>query len=107
MVSVLVTIINSCLLHHVSCRPQTTAEGKNYIRARFPHTKQVYRIFVGYNQAAASLIEAMDFNVAPCQDFYQYACGGWMKKNHIPPSKARWSQIDILRDKLVNSLKRN
>ncbi len=57
------------------------------------------------NEAALSLIEAMDLNVDPCQDFYQYACGGWIKKNPIPQSKSRWSQIDILRDRLVNDLK--
>ncbi len=62
-------------------------------------------LLLGYNQAAASLIESMDFNVDPCQDFYQYACGGWIKKNPIPQWKSRWSQIDILRDKLVNNLK--
>lgn len=62
-------------------------------------------LYVGFNEAALSLIEAMDFNVDPCQDFYQYACGGWIKKNPIPQSKSRWSQIDILRDRLINDLK--
>lgn len=62
-------------------------------------------LYLGFNEAALSLIEAMDFNVDPCQDFYQYACGGWIKKNPIPQSKSRWSQIDILRDRLINDLK--
>ncbi|EFX74773.1 hypothetical protein DAPPUDRAFT_199694 [Daphnia pulex] len=62
-------------------------------------------LYLGFNEAALSLIEAMDLNVDPCQDFYQYACGGWIKKNPIPQSKSRWSQIDILRDRLINDLK--
>jgi endothelin-converting enzyme/putative endopeptidase len=34
---------------------------------------------------------AMDKTADPCVDLYQYSCGGWMKKNPIPPDQARWS----------------
>jgi endothelin-converting enzyme/putative endopeptidase len=33
----------------------------------------------------------MDRSTDPCVDFYQYSCGGWMKKNPIPADQARWS----------------
>ena len=33
----------------------------------------------------------MDRSADPCVDFYQYSCGGWMKRNPIPPDQASWS----------------
>ena len=57
------------------------------------------------HEEAAFLTEAMDTTVDPCQDFFQYACGGWLKKNPLPPSKSRWSQIEVMREQLVEELK--
>jgi putative endopeptidase len=32
----------------------------------------------------------MDRSVDPCTDFYHYTCGGWIKKNPIPPDQSSW-----------------
>jgi putative endopeptidase len=36
-------------------------------------------------------VAAMDKSVDPCVDLYHYSCGGWQKKNPIPPDQTSWS----------------
>uniref|UniRef100_A0A6J0SRQ7 Neprilysin n=1 Tax=Pogona vitticeps TaxID=103695 RepID=A0A6J0SRQ7_9SAUR len=55
--------------------------------------------------SAARIIENMDTTAEPCTNFYQYACGGWLKKNIIPETSSRYSNFDILRDELEVVLK--
>ena len=39
-----------------------------------------------------------DLSIAPNEDFYQYATGGWQAKNPLKPEYARYGSFDVLRD---------
>ena len=38
----------------------------------------------------------LDETVSPGTDFYDYACGGWMKNNPLPPQYSRFGTFDQL-----------
>ena len=43
-------------------------------------------------------LTSLDRTVDPCNDFYKYSCGGWMKNNPIPADQAVWSVYGKLAD---------
>jgi endothelin-converting enzyme/putative endopeptidase len=43
-------------------------------------------------------VTAMDKAANPCDDFYQYSCGGWIAHNPIPADQASWSVYGKLSD---------
>ena len=47
---------------------------------------------------------ALDRQVDPCDDFYQFACGGWEAKTTIPPDRASYSRFTELIDRNEQAL---
>jgi putative endopeptidase len=43
-------------------------------------------------------VKDMDLSVQPCENFYQYANGGWLKSQILPADKARWGSFNQLAD---------
>jgi endothelin-converting enzyme/putative endopeptidase len=41
-------------------------------------------------KASDSILDTVDKTQNPCTDFFQYACGTWLKNNEIPSDQARW-----------------
>ena len=46
----------------------------------------------------------MDTSVKPGDDFYQFANGGWVKKNPVPPEFSRWASFNELAEKNNDAL---
>ncbi|HVO19297.1 MAG TPA: M13 family metallopeptidase [Anaeromyxobacter sp.] len=42
----------------------------------------------------------LDRAVDPCQDFYAFACGGWLARTEVPPDRSRWVRsFDVMRER--------
>lgn len=57
-------------------------------------------------RTAASLLSAMNRTIAPCVDFFQYACGGWNRLHVIPKDRSSISTFEVLMDQLQVILNR-
>ncbi len=47
----------------------------------------------------------LDRSCKPCDDFFEFAMGGWMKANPIPPQYPRWGSFTVLLDKNQQNLR--
>lgn len=72
------------VVHIGSITPTSSVTGPQYCLSRECIT------------ASSHIITSMDQTVNPCEDFYQYSCGGWIKENPIPDGKFSWSTFEKL-----------
>lgn len=66
---------------------------------------KVYCNSAGCIGAAHELLQNMDSEGDPCDDFYQYACGGFEKRVRIPDDRSSRSQFAIIDDDLEEQLR--
>ncbi|CAF4631796.1 unnamed protein product, partial [Rotaria magnacalcarata] len=48
--------------------------------------------------------ESIDEGVQPCEDFFQFACGTWLKNNRIPDDTGAQDTFNVLRTQLDNNV---
>ncbi|XP_076162840.1 M13 family metallopeptidase neprilysin 2 isoform X2 [Ptiloglossa arizonensis] len=54
---------------------------------------------------ASGILKNMDVEVEPCDDFYDFACGGFLKATHIPDDKTSVNTFTEISDELQNQLR--
>lgn len=47
----------------------------------------------------------MDLNVDPCNNFYDFACGNWEKRNRMPADRTTYDTFEMLRESLDGVLR--
>ncbi len=50
-------------------------------------------------------VTSMDRSVDPCVDFFAYSCGGWIKRNPIPPDQSSWDTYSKMQDENLGRLR--
>ena len=48
----------------------------------------------------------LDRAVNPCDDFYKFACGGWLARTEIPADRSRWGSFSVLDEQNLTVLRR-
>ncbi|KAL5491935.1 hypothetical protein EMCRGX_G017311 [Ephydatia muelleri] len=54
---------------------------------------------------AKRVLSSLDTSIDPCQDFYNFSCGGWIKTKSLPPGKGQYGMFDELSDRNQAALK--
>jgi len=60
----------------------------------------------GCVQTAADILNNIDESVDPCEDFYHFACGGFMERVSIPDDRTRMSSFSVLGDELLTQVRK-
>lgn len=59
----------------------------------------------GCIHTASKVLEYMDPNVDPCDDFYEFTCGNFLKKTTIPDDKSSVTSFSLISDTLQEQLR--
>uniref|UniRef100_A0A915JG33 Peptidase M13 N-terminal domain-containing protein n=1 Tax=Romanomermis culicivorax TaxID=13658 RepID=A0A915JG33_ROMCU len=79
--------------------------GQKLIQIQADAKENCHCVTQGCVLAAVNLLNSIDTNVDPCQNFYQFACGKWKKDNPIPDEKSSHGPFNIAAKKVAQQLR--
>ncbi|XP_049945688.1 neprilysin-2 isoform X2 [Schistocerca serialis cubense] len=59
----------------------------------------------GCVHAASEVLDKLDPSVDPCDDFYQYSCGSYLRTTNIPDDKSSVNTFSAINDQLLEKLR--
>eukprot|EP00102_Acyrthosiphon_pisum_P014814 XP_008185066.2 PREDICTED: neprilysin-11-like [Acyrthosiphon pisum] len=79
--------------------------GRRLLKNRKHENENTFCFTPGCVKAAASVINNMNVSVNPCDDFYEFACGNFIKYTIIDDDKPFQTTFSIAGDTLLNKLR--
>jgi len=108
-----VFLATGCLLALASAKPQgyqlpndLVAMESSQVSLEKKSADEKYCLSAGCVKAAADLIDIIDEDVDPCDNFYDFACGKLIESTVIPEHKSKIGSFDTVRDRLNQRLKK-
>lgn len=82
----------------------TAESSKNKSRGVTPNNEDVC-LTPGCVHAASKMLEQIDEEFEPCDDFYEFSCGQYILNTMIPDDKVSVNAFSVISDKLQEQLK--
>ncbi|XP_064610724.1 neprilysin-like [Liolophura sinensis] len=106
----LAAAIAACIAIAVVAQKAEEAEESTVAATHAPTTPAVVEddsicVTPGCVAAAARVNEYIDTSVHPCDNFFKYSCGNWIKKHPIPEDRSSIDTFGVLRDEVEVILK--
>lgn len=82
-----------------------TVDGKSRKTSPSNQDKNDVCVSQGCVHAASKMIEQLNENIEPCDDFYNFACGNFVDNTIIPDDKVSVNTFSVISDKLQEQLR--